>query len=81
MGNVSDNMAENSDVNLSAEFLQSVTLDEKSTTQKNEDTNCRRDHFLHFGDHVAYKLSIVKKYHRFASPRFFSFTFKFVTSF
>jgi hypothetical protein len=34
MGDVSDNMAEN-DVNSSAEFLQSVTLHEKSTTQKN----------------------------------------------
>lgn len=32
---VSDNMAENNDINSSAKFLQSVTLDEKSATQKN----------------------------------------------
>jgi hypothetical protein len=35
MGGVSDSMAEYNDVNSNAELLQSVTLNEKSTTQKN----------------------------------------------
>jgi hypothetical protein len=68
---VSDNIAENNDKLKCRIFtIRKVNYSEKKTglEKKNEATSIwRRDHFSHFGDHVPYKLSRVKKYHRFAS--------------